>query len=272
MRHGIRYQAWILVAALAAFFVNLGGPRLWDDDESKNATCARDVRAWRRDRADVQPGIAQRQAGARVLADDGQLCVVRDHGIRRPSPFGLAGAGHRADDVSPGADVVSTASRAVGRTDHGLESDVRRGGAGGDARLDAHLLHDLVAHRLRLVRESRSRWRLFRRRPSGVGRRTRRMAPVALGPGGHVCRDGAGRAGQRADRRAVALRRHRAISAAPNHARRGPAQKARTGHVVASSGLWAAIGGRAACWPLPEGFPPRSLRCGPDCWRPLCWR
>lgn len=39
----IRHQAWILFAAVLVFFVNLGGPRLWDEDEPKNAECAREM-------------------------------------------------------------------------------------------------------------------------------------------------------------------------------------------------------------------------------------
>jgi 4-amino-4-deoxy-L-arabinose transferase-like glycosyltransferase len=43
MRALIRHQAWIVLAAGVVFFANLGGPRLWDDDETKNASCAREM-------------------------------------------------------------------------------------------------------------------------------------------------------------------------------------------------------------------------------------
>lgn len=39
----IRHQTWILLAAALVFFTNLGGPRLWDEDEPKNAECAREM-------------------------------------------------------------------------------------------------------------------------------------------------------------------------------------------------------------------------------------
>ena len=39
----VRHQAWIILAAGVLFFTNLGGPRLWDDDETKNASCAREM-------------------------------------------------------------------------------------------------------------------------------------------------------------------------------------------------------------------------------------
>jgi 4-amino-4-deoxy-L-arabinose transferase-like glycosyltransferase len=39
----LQHQAWIVAVGLAVFFVNLGGSRLWDDDETKNATCAREM-------------------------------------------------------------------------------------------------------------------------------------------------------------------------------------------------------------------------------------
>jgi 4-amino-4-deoxy-L-arabinose transferase-like glycosyltransferase len=40
-----RHQQLLLVfAALLVFFINLGGARLWDDDEPKNAQCAREMR------------------------------------------------------------------------------------------------------------------------------------------------------------------------------------------------------------------------------------
>lgn len=41
----IRHQAWIVLAGLLAFFANLGGPQLWDEDEPKNAECAREMLA-----------------------------------------------------------------------------------------------------------------------------------------------------------------------------------------------------------------------------------
>lgn len=41
----IRHQAWIILAGLCVFFVNLGAPRLWDEDEPKNAECAREMLA-----------------------------------------------------------------------------------------------------------------------------------------------------------------------------------------------------------------------------------
>jgi 4-amino-4-deoxy-L-arabinose transferase-like glycosyltransferase len=45
MRARIQHQLCILAAALVVFFSNLGGPRLWDDDEPRNATCAREMLA-----------------------------------------------------------------------------------------------------------------------------------------------------------------------------------------------------------------------------------
>jgi 4-amino-4-deoxy-L-arabinose transferase-like glycosyltransferase len=39
----LQHQAWIVAVGLAVFFANLGGSRLWDDDETKNATCAREM-------------------------------------------------------------------------------------------------------------------------------------------------------------------------------------------------------------------------------------
>src|SRR6185312_4746493 len=39
----IRHQAWIVLAGLCVFFVNLGVPQLWDEDEPKNAQCAREM-------------------------------------------------------------------------------------------------------------------------------------------------------------------------------------------------------------------------------------
>ncbi|HUY35191.1 MAG TPA: glycosyltransferase family 39 protein [Pirellulales bacterium] len=42
-RTNLRHLLWITVAALLVFFTNLGVPRLWDDDEPKNAECAREM-------------------------------------------------------------------------------------------------------------------------------------------------------------------------------------------------------------------------------------
>jgi 4-amino-4-deoxy-L-arabinose transferase-like glycosyltransferase len=39
----LQHQAWVVAVSLMVFFVNLGGSRLWDDDETKNATCAREM-------------------------------------------------------------------------------------------------------------------------------------------------------------------------------------------------------------------------------------
>ncbi len=39
----LQHHAWIVAIGLAVFFVNLGASRLWDDDETKNATCAREM-------------------------------------------------------------------------------------------------------------------------------------------------------------------------------------------------------------------------------------
>ena len=39
----LQHQVWIVAVGLAVFFVNLDGSRLWDDDETKNATCAREM-------------------------------------------------------------------------------------------------------------------------------------------------------------------------------------------------------------------------------------
>ncbi len=44
MRTLLTHQAWIALAAGAVFFIGLGASRLWDDDEAKNATCAREMR------------------------------------------------------------------------------------------------------------------------------------------------------------------------------------------------------------------------------------
>ncbi len=43
MRTQFRHQVVILVASLAVFFINLGGPRLWDEDETEYARCAREM-------------------------------------------------------------------------------------------------------------------------------------------------------------------------------------------------------------------------------------
>jgi 4-amino-4-deoxy-L-arabinose transferase-like glycosyltransferase len=39
----LRHQAWIVLVAGVVFFAGLGGPRLWDDDETKNARCAQEM-------------------------------------------------------------------------------------------------------------------------------------------------------------------------------------------------------------------------------------
>lgn len=39
----LRQQILVLLAAACVFFLNLGGPGLWDDDEPKNAECAREM-------------------------------------------------------------------------------------------------------------------------------------------------------------------------------------------------------------------------------------
>ena len=39
----IRHCLWITLAAGAVFFLNLGVPQLWDEDEPKNAACAREM-------------------------------------------------------------------------------------------------------------------------------------------------------------------------------------------------------------------------------------
>jgi 4-amino-4-deoxy-L-arabinose transferase-like glycosyltransferase len=39
----LRHQAWIALAAGLVLFTNLGVPQLWDDDEPRNATCAREM-------------------------------------------------------------------------------------------------------------------------------------------------------------------------------------------------------------------------------------
>ena len=43
MRQQLRHQAWIALAAASIFFVNLGGPHLWDADEACYASCAREM-------------------------------------------------------------------------------------------------------------------------------------------------------------------------------------------------------------------------------------
>jgi len=40
-----QHLLWISLAALVVFFTNLGVPRLWDDDEPRNAECAREMLA-----------------------------------------------------------------------------------------------------------------------------------------------------------------------------------------------------------------------------------
>jgi len=39
----LRHPAWIVFVAGVVFFAGLGGPRLWDDDETKNARCAQEM-------------------------------------------------------------------------------------------------------------------------------------------------------------------------------------------------------------------------------------
>jgi 4-amino-4-deoxy-L-arabinose transferase-like glycosyltransferase len=39
----LQHQAWVVAVSVVVFFINLGGSRLWDDDETKNATCAREM-------------------------------------------------------------------------------------------------------------------------------------------------------------------------------------------------------------------------------------
>lgn len=43
MPQSIRNPIWILLAASLVFFTNLGVPQLWDEDEPKNAACAREM-------------------------------------------------------------------------------------------------------------------------------------------------------------------------------------------------------------------------------------
>lgn len=43
MTQGIRHGLWIILAAGCVFFLNLGVPQLWDEDEPKNAACAREM-------------------------------------------------------------------------------------------------------------------------------------------------------------------------------------------------------------------------------------
>ncbi len=43
MQQVLRHQFWIAAAAAIAFFANLGGPHLWDEDETVHATCAREM-------------------------------------------------------------------------------------------------------------------------------------------------------------------------------------------------------------------------------------
>lgn len=45
MPQTLRHQAWIVLAAGLVLFTNLGVPQLWDDDEPRNATCAREMLA-----------------------------------------------------------------------------------------------------------------------------------------------------------------------------------------------------------------------------------
>jgi len=43
MTPGMRHCLWIVLAAGCVFFLNLGVPQLWDEDEPKNAACAREM-------------------------------------------------------------------------------------------------------------------------------------------------------------------------------------------------------------------------------------
>jgi 4-amino-4-deoxy-L-arabinose transferase-like glycosyltransferase len=43
MRSTVRQQLLLVLASALVFFVNLGGARLWDDDEPKNAQCAKEM-------------------------------------------------------------------------------------------------------------------------------------------------------------------------------------------------------------------------------------
>ncbi len=71
MRAEFRNQLAVALVASVVFFTGLGASRLWDDDEPKNATCAREMMETRRlDCAHLQCPHSDRQAGAVVLADD----------------------------------------------------------------------------------------------------------------------------------------------------------------------------------------------------------
>jgi len=43
MTPGMRHCLWIILASGTVFFLNLGVPQLWDEDEPKNAACAREM-------------------------------------------------------------------------------------------------------------------------------------------------------------------------------------------------------------------------------------
>jgi len=45
MGQSLKHQAWIVLAAVLVFFLNLGATALWDDDEPRNAQCAREMLA-----------------------------------------------------------------------------------------------------------------------------------------------------------------------------------------------------------------------------------
>lgn len=45
MKETCQHYAWIFAIAGAVFFINLGGPKLWDRDEPRNAGCAREMLA-----------------------------------------------------------------------------------------------------------------------------------------------------------------------------------------------------------------------------------
>jgi 4-amino-4-deoxy-L-arabinose transferase-like glycosyltransferase len=45
MPQAVRHQLWIALAAGIVLFTNLGVPTLWDEDEPKNAECAREMLA-----------------------------------------------------------------------------------------------------------------------------------------------------------------------------------------------------------------------------------
>ena len=43
MTEPLRHQLLVVAIAAAVFFVNLGGPRLFDEDEPKNAACGQEM-------------------------------------------------------------------------------------------------------------------------------------------------------------------------------------------------------------------------------------